>query len=236
MAKANAAEVWPEGNASEPENGSKSQTSSVSRGRFRPIEYLKACVTTVETNTEAPTRSPLFTMDGLWAMSPVRMIPPVTGNGMSIALESALLARTPLLRWSRGDFTWTETKRVVGLDLERAFSLRLRVARWLQRGLFVPALQEPLVRLAARRPMHSAIVDALAESPRWLRRPRVRLTLLLNPGTPEAVSMPLLAVCTRCELIDVVHGIDAPLSLRASAQELLDRSPPLPARGADLLQ
>lgn len=79
------------------------------------------------------------------------MIPPVTGNGMSIALESALLACTPLLRWSRGDFTWTETKRVVGLDLERAFSLRLRVARWLQRGLFVPALQEPLVRLAARR-------------------------------------------------------------------------------------
>ena len=96
--------------------------------------------------------------------------------------------------------------------------------------------EDDVVRLAARRPMHSAIVDALAESPRWLRRPRVRLTLLLNPGTPEAVSMPLLAVCTRCELIDVVHGIDAPLSLRASAQELLDRSPPLPARGADLLQ
>ena len=87
--------------------------------------------------------------------------------------------------------------------------------------------EDDVVRLAARRPLHSAIVDALADSPRWLRRQRVRLTLLLNPGTPEAVSMPLLAVCTRCELLEVVHGVDAPLALRGSAQELLERSPPL---------
>lgn len=88
--------------------------------------------------------------------------------------------------------------------------------------------EDDVVRLAARRPMHGAIVEVLAESPRWLRRPRVRLALLLNPGTPPAVSMPLLAVCTRCELLDVVHGTDTPLALRGSAQELLERSPPLP--------
>lgn len=90
--------------------------------------------------------------------------------------------------------------------------------------------EDDVVRLAARRPLSSAVVEALAESPRWLRRPRVRLTLLLNPGTPEAVSMPLLAVCTRCDLLEVVHGVDAPLALRGSAQELLERSPPLHAR------
>lgn len=92
--------------------------------------------------------------------------------------------------------------------------------------------EDDIVRLAARRPLHAATVEVLAESPRWLRRPRVRLTLLLNPGTPAPVSMPLLAVCTRCELLEVVHGADTPLTLRGSAQELLDRSPPLP-RGAD---
>jgi hypothetical protein len=98
--------------------------------------------------------------------------------------------------------------------------------------------EDDIVRLAARRPLHSAIVETLAESPRWLRRPRVRLTLLLNPGTPEAVSMPLLAVCTRPELLDVVHGVDAPLALRGSAQELLERAPPLQKRSAstDVLQ
>lgn len=87
--------------------------------------------------------------------------------------------------------------------------------------------EDDVVRLAARRPLASAIVEALADSPRWLRRPRLRLTLLLNPGTPEAVSMPLLAVCTRCELLEVLHGVDTPLVLRGSAQELLERSPPL---------
>jgi len=88
--------------------------------------------------------------------------------------------------------------------------------------------EDDVVRLAARRPLHGAIASALAESPRWLQRPRVRLTLLLNPGTPAPVSMPLLAVCTRCELVEVVHGADASLTLRGAAQELLDRSPPLP--------
>ncbi len=88
--------------------------------------------------------------------------------------------------------------------------------------------EDDVVRLAARRPLHAAIIQTLSESPRWLRRPRVRLTLLLNPGTPEPISMPLLAVCTRCELVEVVHGTDTPLALRGSARELLERSPPLP--------
>lgn len=88
--------------------------------------------------------------------------------------------------------------------------------------------EDDVVRLAARRPLHVSIVETLVESPRWLHRPRVRFTLLLNPGTPEAVSKPLLAVCTRRELLDVVHGVDAPLALRGAARELLERSPPLP--------
>ena len=96
--------------------------------------------------------------------------------------------------------------------------------------------EDDVVRLAARRPQSGAIVAVLAESPRWLRRPRVRLALLLNPSTPAAVSMPLLAVCTRSELVEIVQGTDTPLTLRASAQELLERSPPLPRADSSLVQ
>lgn len=97
--------------------------------------------------------------------------------------------------------------------------------------------EDDVVRLAARRPLPRAVIETLAESPRWLRRPRVRLALLLNPGTPEPVSMPLLAVCTRCELLEVVHGVDASLALRGAARELLERSPPLPqAPASEVLQ
>jgi menaquinone-9 beta-reductase len=75
------------------------------------------------------------------------MIPPVTGNGMSMAFESARIAADPLLDWSLGTRSWAETNSVVARDLEGSFSARLRIARWLQRGLFVAAFQEPLVRL-----------------------------------------------------------------------------------------
>ncbi len=44
------------------------------------------------------------------------------------------------------------------------------------------------------------VLEALAQHSRWLTRARVRLSLLFNPGTPPAIAMPLLAVCTRNEL------------------------------------
>ena len=36
----------------------------------------------------------------------ITMIPPVTGNGMSMAFESAELAVEPLAAWSRGEISW----------------------------------------------------------------------------------------------------------------------------------
>jgi hypothetical protein len=87
--------------------------------------------------------------------------------------------------------------------------------------------EDDLVRIAARRPVRPEAVTALARSERWLKRPRVRLTILLNPGSPPDVAMPLLAACTRSELIEIVHGPDTSKVLRATARELLARRPPL---------
>ncbi|HEV8549366.1 MAG TPA: hypothetical protein VGQ57_10065, partial [Polyangiaceae bacterium] len=57
--------------------------------------------------------------------------------------------------------------------------------------------EDDVVRIAARRPARPEAVTAIARTARWLKRPRVRLAILLNPGSPPSVAMPLLAACTR---------------------------------------
>jgi 2-polyprenyl-6-methoxyphenol hydroxylase-like FAD-dependent oxidoreductase len=80
----------------------------------------------------------------------ITMIPPVTGNGMSMAFESAELAIAPLAAWSRGELSWNEARQKIARDCDASFGRRLAWAKWLQRILLTPALQNPLVALAAR--------------------------------------------------------------------------------------
>jgi hypothetical protein len=87
--------------------------------------------------------------------------------------------------------------------------------------------EDDVVRLATRRPARAETISAIAQSQRWMRRSRVRLAILLNPGSPPSLAVPLLAVCTRSELLEVVHAVDSNLVLRATALELLERRPPL---------
>jgi 2-polyprenyl-6-methoxyphenol hydroxylase-like FAD-dependent oxidoreductase len=60
------------------------------------------------------------------------MIPPVTGNGMSMAFESAAWAAEPLAAYSRGERTWDEARITVARRCDAEFARRLRWARWLQ--------------------------------------------------------------------------------------------------------
>jgi len=87
--------------------------------------------------------------------------------------------------------------------------------------------EDDVVRLAARRPARLEVLEAIAQDARWLSRPRVRLAVLFNPGSPPAMAMPLLAVCTRSELDEVLHSTDASAVLRSAALELFERLPPL---------
>jgi len=80
----------------------------------------------------------------------ITMIPPVTGNGMSMAFESAELALAPLTAWSRGETSWIATRQRIARDCDVAFAGRLAWAKWLQRLILTPALQNPLIALAAR--------------------------------------------------------------------------------------
>ncbi len=69
------------------------------------------------------------------------MIPPVTGNGMSMAFEAAELAIAPLADYSRGESSWIEARQRVADACDRAFARRLFWARWLQWMMFTPLLR-----------------------------------------------------------------------------------------------
>lgn len=93
-----------------------------------------------------------------------------------------------------------------------------------------PRLTEnDVLRLAARRPARVEALRVLAEFPRWLSRRRVRMSLLHNPGCPTPIALPLVAVCTRAELRELTESTESQLVIRATARELLERRPPLPA-------
>lgn len=78
------------------------------------------------------------------------MIPPVTGNGMSMAFESAELAIEPLTRFSCGELSWVQARREIARSCDDQFSSRLRWASWVQRGLFQSRTRSGLLFFASR--------------------------------------------------------------------------------------
>ena len=99
--------------------------------------------------------------------------------------------------------------------------------------------EDDVLRLVARRPAHVAALEAVARSTYWLCRPRLRFAMVQNPGTPLWIAGPLLVVCNRRELTEVVGNTTVSLGLRSTAQELLALRPPLRNAGAsseDVLQ
>jgi hypothetical protein len=73
----------------------------------------------------------------------------VTGNGMSMAFESAEVALPSLVNWSRGEMSWLDARQKIAKACDAAFSRRLKVAQWLQRLVLAPSLQNVLVTLSA---------------------------------------------------------------------------------------
>lgn len=80
------------------------------------------------------------------------MTPPLTGNGMSMAFESAELAVDPLFGYSNGGIDWqTAYNQIRDMCVDR-FESRLRFATLLQRGLFVPGAAHSFSWLLVRSP------------------------------------------------------------------------------------
>jgi flavin-dependent dehydrogenase len=63
------------------------------------------------------------------------MIPPFTGNGMSMAFQAAEVAIEPLFAWVNGNACWESTRLAISEDLKKRFRRRLSTALFLHRVL-----------------------------------------------------------------------------------------------------
>jgi 2-polyprenyl-6-methoxyphenol hydroxylase-like FAD-dependent oxidoreductase len=78
------------------------------------------------------------------------MIPPVTGNGMSMAFEAAEMGIEPLAAYSRGESSWRDARETITRACDQAFARRLAAARLLQWMMFTPVLRTSLGSLVLR--------------------------------------------------------------------------------------
>lgn len=79
------------------------------------------------------------------------MIPPFTGNGMAMALQSAELALDPLSAFARGAADWAGTCHAIHAALRGRFRLRLASAEVLHPFLLQPRRQRWLAALSRAR-------------------------------------------------------------------------------------
>lgn len=78
------------------------------------------------------------------------MIPPFTGNGMSMAFEAAECAIVPLVSWARGEQSWES---IVG-------TMRQKLARKFKRRLAVAGAMHPLLLNAGGRSLLHGLASA----------------------------------------------------------------------------
>lgn len=97
----------------------------------------------------------------------------------------------------------------------------------IRRCLVNPRLvEDDVIRLGARRPNRPEILAEIARS-RWVHRPRVRMTLVMNPSTPLEVVVRLVGLLLRPELAIAAHSPGVAAPVRAICLEHLERRPPV---------
>jgi flavin-dependent dehydrogenase len=76
------------------------------------------------------------------------VIPPFTGNGMTMAFEAGVLAAEPIAAYASEKQSWSETVNSVNWLLRQKFRLRLILSRLMHPWLYTPSLQHILFGLS----------------------------------------------------------------------------------------
>lgn len=163
------------------------------------------------------------------------------------AREANLPATSRLLRCSsrQGHLLDKQDPRARGDDRVLTLGERRALARKPSRAMLTKLLLDPhplvvrivlanpriteddVVMMAARRPAWPEVSVEIGKA--WSRRPRARLAVVLNPGSPPAVTVPLLGLLARHELAEAMRATDLLPVVRATASELYELRPPLRA-------
>ncbi len=76
------------------------------------------------------------------------IIPPFTGNGMSMAFQAAECAIEPVVSWANGRQAWSDTRLTLSKSLQNTFRRRLFAAALLHRALLHTGLRSAVGSLA----------------------------------------------------------------------------------------
>ena len=117
----------------------RGETGSLLRDRLQTVEFGPDSFCSVAGLELKPQRA--ATQAEFSIGDALTMTPPVTGNGMSMALESAEMAVEPLAAYSAGRQDWPAAQRQIGQRCDAVFSRRLAWARLLQWMMISSALQ-----------------------------------------------------------------------------------------------
>lgn len=84
-----------------------------------------------------------------------------------------------------------------------------------------------IVTIATRRPPCSEALRLLIATPRFITRRKVRLSLILNPGTPHGIALPFVSTLPREDLKLIAGATTVNQTLRTVAHELCRVLPPV---------
>ena len=79
------------------------------------------------------------------------IIPPFTGNGMSMALQAAEMGISPLEQYANHQQSWQQTLQSVHELQHRRFLRRLTFSQWMHRLILAPSLRRPLEILSTNQ-------------------------------------------------------------------------------------
>ena len=95
-------------------------------------------------------------------------------------------------------------------------------------------IEEDIMRLVTARPARPDTIRSVAGNFRWLTRERIRMSIILNPGSPACIAVPLVSLCNRAALKYILKSTHISATIETVARELVARRPPIPnVDGAD---